>query len=135
VLATQTLLLKQSKTMEIRVDGTLGFGVSPKDVILAIVGKVGAAGGTGYVVEYTGEVIRACRSRAADRIQHGDRAWRALGPDRARRDDLRLSKGPPDGAAGDGMGARVRLVAQLPSDPGAATTRSCCWTPPISHRA
>jgi 3-isopropylmalate/(R)-2-methylmalate dehydratase large subunit len=59
VLATQTLLLKQSKSMEIRVDGTLGFGVSPKDVILAITGKIGAAGGTGYVVEYTGEVIRA----------------------------------------------------------------------------
>ena len=58
VLATQTLLLKRSKSMEIRVDGTLGYGVSPKDVILAIVGKVGAAGGTGYVVEYTGSVIR-----------------------------------------------------------------------------
>ncbi|PZU08619.1 3-isopropylmalate dehydratase large subunit [Sphingomonas sp.] len=58
VLATQTLQLKQSKSMEIRVDGTLGFGVSPKDVILAIVGRLGAAGGTGYVVEYTGSVIR-----------------------------------------------------------------------------
>jgi 3-isopropylmalate/(R)-2-methylmalate dehydratase large subunit len=58
VLATQTLLLKQSKTMEVRVDGTLGFGVSPKDVILAIIGKVGAAGGTGYVIEFTGSVIR-----------------------------------------------------------------------------
>src|SRR6188768_2330760 len=59
VLATQTLLLQQSKTMEIRVDGTLGFGVSPKDVVLAIIGKIGAAGGTGYVIEFTGEVIRA----------------------------------------------------------------------------
>ncbi|WP_157217487.1 3-isopropylmalate dehydratase large subunit [Flavisphingomonas formosensis] len=58
VLATQTLLLKQSKTMEVRVDGTLGFGVGPKDVILAIIGKIGAAGGTGYVIEYTGSVIR-----------------------------------------------------------------------------
>jgi len=58
VLATQTLLLKQSKSMEIRVDGSLGFGVSPKDVILAIIGKIGAAGGTGYVIEYTGSVIR-----------------------------------------------------------------------------
>lgn len=58
VLATQTLLLQQSKTMEIRVDGTLGYGVSAKDVVLAIIGKTGAAGGTGYVVEYTGEVIR-----------------------------------------------------------------------------
>ncbi|WP_242116913.1 3-isopropylmalate dehydratase large subunit [Sphingomonas lacusdianchii] len=59
VLATQTLLLQQSKTMEIRVDGTLGYGVSAKDVVLAIIGKIGAAGGTGYVVEYTGEVIRS----------------------------------------------------------------------------
>lgn len=58
VLATQTLLLSQSKTMEVRVEGTLGFGVSPKDVVLAIVGKIGAAGGTGYVIEYTGSVIR-----------------------------------------------------------------------------
>lgn len=58
VLATQTLLLGQSKTMEVRVDGTLGFGISPKDVTLAIIGKIGAAGGTGYVLEYTGSIIR-----------------------------------------------------------------------------
>ena len=59
VLATQTLLLSPARTMEVRVDGTLGFGVSPKDVILAIIGRIGAAGGTGHVIEYTGEVIRA----------------------------------------------------------------------------
>ncbi|MGJ3626672.1 aconitase family protein [Sphingomonas sp. MMS24-JH45] len=58
VLATQTLILSPSKTMEVRVDGTLGFGVSAKDVVLAIIGRIGAAGGTGYVIEYTGEVIR-----------------------------------------------------------------------------
>jgi 3-isopropylmalate/(R)-2-methylmalate dehydratase large subunit len=58
VLATQTLQLTKSKTMEIRVDGTLGHGVSPKDVVLAIIGKIGAAGGTGHVIEYTGPVIR-----------------------------------------------------------------------------
>jgi 3-isopropylmalate/(R)-2-methylmalate dehydratase large subunit len=58
VLATQTLLLSPSKTMEVRVEGTLGFGVTPKDVILAIIGRIGAAGGTGYVIEYTGNVIR-----------------------------------------------------------------------------
>ncbi len=58
VLATQTLLLAQSKTMEVRVDGTLGFGVSAKDVVLAIIGRIGAAGGTGYVIEFTGSVIR-----------------------------------------------------------------------------
>ena len=59
VLATQTLLLQQARTMAVRVDGTLGFGVSAKDVILAIIGRIGAAGGTGHVIEYTGEVIRA----------------------------------------------------------------------------
>lgn len=59
VLATQTLLLRQSRTMEVRVDGSLGFGVSPKDVVLAIIGRIGAAGGTGYVIEYTGDVIRS----------------------------------------------------------------------------
>jgi 3-isopropylmalate/(R)-2-methylmalate dehydratase large subunit len=58
VLATQTLMLQQSKTMEVRIEGTLGFGVGPKDVALAIVGRLGAAGGTGYVLEYTGSVIR-----------------------------------------------------------------------------
>jgi 3-isopropylmalate/(R)-2-methylmalate dehydratase large subunit len=58
VLATQTLLLTPAKTMEIRVDGKLGFGVSPKDVVLAIIGKIGAAGGTGHVIEFTGSVIR-----------------------------------------------------------------------------
>ncbi|MCF8710034.1 3-isopropylmalate dehydratase large subunit [Rhizorhapis sp. SPR117] len=59
VLATQTLLLKQSKSMEIRVDGTLGFGVSPKDVILAIIGRIGTAGGTGHVIEYRGSTFDA----------------------------------------------------------------------------
>ena len=57
VLATQTLLLKQSKTMEVRVDGALGFGVSAKDVILSIIGRVGVSGGTGHVIEYRGETF------------------------------------------------------------------------------
>jgi 3-isopropylmalate dehydratase large subunit len=59
VLATQTLLLKQSKNMEIRVEGTLGFGVTPKDVILAIIARIGAAGGNGYVLEYRGDTFDA----------------------------------------------------------------------------
>src|SRR4029453_18288820 len=59
VLATQTLLLRPSETMEIRVDGALGFGVSPKDLILAIVGRLGTAGGTGYVIEYRGSTFEA----------------------------------------------------------------------------
>ena len=58
VLATQCLLQKRPRTMEIRVDGKLSDRCSAKDVILAIIGKIGTAGGTGYVVEYTGSTIR-----------------------------------------------------------------------------
>ncbi len=59
VLATQTLVQTRAKTMEIRVDGKLSPLVSAKDIILAIIGKIGTDGATGYVIEYTGEAIRA----------------------------------------------------------------------------
>lgn len=59
VLATQTLLLKQSRTMEVVVEGELAPGVTPKDVALAICGRIGTAGGTGHVMEYRGSVFRA----------------------------------------------------------------------------
>jgi 3-isopropylmalate/(R)-2-methylmalate dehydratase large subunit len=59
VLATQCLVQKRPKTMEIRVEGQLSSRCSAKDVILAIIGKIGTAGGTGYVIEYTGSTIRA----------------------------------------------------------------------------
>lgn len=58
VLATQTLQLKRSKSMEVRVEGELRPGVTAKDVVLHITGVLGAAGGSGYVIEYTGAVIR-----------------------------------------------------------------------------
>jgi len=57
VLATQTLLLKQSKSMEVRVEGQLGPGVTPKDVVLHIIGEIGTAGGTGHVIEFCGNVF------------------------------------------------------------------------------
>jgi len=59
VLATQCLVQKRPKTMEVRVDGMLSTHCSAKDAILAIIGKIGTAGGTGYVIEYTGSAIRA----------------------------------------------------------------------------
>src|SRR5437762_10299880 len=59
VLATQTLIQAHAKNMLIEVNGSLGAGVSPKDVILAIIGKIGTAGGTGHVVEYAGSTFRA----------------------------------------------------------------------------
>ena len=59
VLATQTLIAKKSKNMLVKVDGKLGVGVTAKDVALAIIGKIGTAGGTGFAIEFGGEVIRA----------------------------------------------------------------------------
>ncbi|WLF84589.1 3-isopropylmalate dehydratase large subunit [Moraxella sp. ZY210820] len=58
VLATQCLVQKKMKNMLVRVDGKLGKGVTPKDVILAIIGKIGTAGGTGYAIEFGGQVFR-----------------------------------------------------------------------------
>lgn len=58
VLATQCLIQKKSKNMLIRVDGTLGAGVTSKDVVLAIIAKIGTAGGTGYAIEFGGQVFR-----------------------------------------------------------------------------
>ena len=58
VLATQTLIAKKSKRMLIKIDGQLGLGVTAKDVALAVIGKIGTAGGTGYAIEFGGEVIR-----------------------------------------------------------------------------
>ncbi|QDX81120.1 3-isopropylmalate dehydratase large subunit [Denitratisoma sp. DHT3] len=58
VLATQCLLQKKSKTMLVRVDGALGAGVTAKDVVLALIGKIGTAGGTGYAIEFAGSAIR-----------------------------------------------------------------------------
>jgi 3-isopropylmalate/(R)-2-methylmalate dehydratase large subunit len=59
VLATQCLVMKKTKTMKIEVEGTLGLGVTAKDIILAIIGKIGTAGGTGYTIEFTGSAIHA----------------------------------------------------------------------------
>ena len=58
VLATQCLLQKRSKTMLLQVDGVLGKGVTAKDVALAIIGRIGTAGGTGYAIEFAGSAIR-----------------------------------------------------------------------------
>jgi 3-isopropylmalate/(R)-2-methylmalate dehydratase large subunit len=59
VLATQCLSIKKAKEMQILVDGTLGHGVSAKDIALAIIGKIGTAGGTGYAIEFSGGTVRA----------------------------------------------------------------------------
>ncbi len=125
VLATQTLLLSPSKTMEIRVDGTLGYGVSAKDVILAIIGKIGAAGGTGYVVEYTGEVIRGLSIEgrltiANMSIEGGARAG-LIAPDDT---TFAYLKGRPMAPSGENWDRAVAWWKTLPTDAGAAYDRT-----------
>ncbi|TPG54327.1 3-isopropylmalate dehydratase large subunit [Sphingomonas glacialis] len=120
VLATQTLLLGRSKTMEVRVDGTLGFGVSAKDVALAIIGKLGAAGGTGYVLEYTGSTIREMSIEgrltiANMSIEAGARAG-LVAPDET---TFAYLKGRPMAPKGADWDEAVAYWRTLPSDPGA----------------
>ena len=59
VLATQTLLAKKSKAMLVQLDGAIGAGITAKDIVLAVIGKIGTAGGTGYAIEFAGPAIRA----------------------------------------------------------------------------
>jgi len=59
VLATQCLVMKKTKSMQVVVDGKLGRGVTAKDIVLAVIGKIGSGGGTGYTIEFSGEAIRA----------------------------------------------------------------------------
>ncbi len=121
VLATQTLQLKQSKSMEVRVVGELGPGVTAKDVVLHITGVLGAAGGTGYVIEYTGPVIRNLSiegrltvSNMA--IEHGARAG-LIAPDDVTFDYL---KGRPMAPKGADWDAAVAYWRSISTDAGAA---------------
>jgi 3-isopropylmalate/(R)-2-methylmalate dehydratase large subunit len=120
VLATQTLLLQQSKTLEIRVDGSLGFGVSPKDVVLAIIGKIGAAGGTGYVIEFTGEVIRAMsvegRLTVSNMSIEGGARSGLIAPDET---TFAYLKGRPLAPKGEDWDKAVAYWRTLPTDAGA----------------
>jgi len=125
VLATQTLLLKQSKTLEIRVDGTLGFGVTPKDVVLAIIGRIGAAGGTGYVIEFTGEVIRAMsiegRLTVSNMSIEGGARSGLIAPDQTTFDYI---KGRPMAPKGEAWERAVAYWKTLPTDAGAVYDKS-----------
>jgi 3-isopropylmalate/(R)-2-methylmalate dehydratase large subunit len=125
VLATQTLLLAPSKTMEVRVDGSLSFGVTAKDVILAIIGRIGAAGGTGHVIEFTGEAIRSLsvegRLTVANMsIEAGARAG-LIAPDES---TFAYLKGRPMAPSGEDWDRAVAWWRTLPTDPGAAYDRS-----------
>ena len=64
VMATQCLVAKKSRAMEVRIEGNLGLGVTAKDIALAVIGKIGTAGGTGYAIEFTGSTVRALSMEA-----------------------------------------------------------------------
>ncbi len=120
VMATQTLLQKPAKNLLIRVDHTLGFGASAKDLVLAIIGKITTAGGNGHVIEFAGEGIRALdmagRMTVSNMsIEAGARAG-LVAPDETTIDYVRGREYAPKGAAFD---QAVAYWRSLPSDPGA----------------
>ncbi|PWB61537.1 MAG: 3-isopropylmalate dehydratase large subunit [Bradyrhizobiaceae bacterium] len=124
VLATQTLIQKKSKNMRVTVDGTLPPGVTAKDIILAIIGEIGTAGGTGHVIEYAGEAIRAISIEGRMTIcnmsiEGGARAG-MVAPDQKVFDYLRGRPKAPKGAAWD---AALRYWEALRSDEGAPFDR------------
>ena len=125
VLATQTLQLKRSKTLEVRVTGTLGFGVSAKDVILAIIGQLGVSGGTGHVIEYRGDTfdsmtIEQRLTVANMSIEAGARSG-LFAPDDKTFAYLEGRPMAPSGPAWDEAVTRWRTLA---TDPGATFDKS-----------
>ncbi len=123
VLATQTLLQFKPKTYELRVDGRLARGVTAKDMILYLIGRIGTAGGTGYVLEYTGDCVAAMsmeeRMTVCNMsIEAGARAG-MIAPDQTTFDYLRgLPEVPQD------FDAAVERWRHLTTDPGARYDRS-----------
>ncbi len=125
VLATQTLQLSRSKAMEIRVDGLLGPGISPKDLILHIIGVIGTAGGTGHVIEYRGKVfeemsIEGRLTVSNMSIEAGARAG-LIAPDEK---TFAYLKGRPMAPKGADWDAAVAYWKTLPTDEGAVFDKS-----------
>ena len=120
VLATQTLQQKKPKTMLVQVEGVLPETVTPKDIILAIIGKIGTAGGSGCVIEYAGETIRSMTMEGRMTlcnmtIEAGARAG-MVAPDEKTFEHL---KNRPFAPRGDAFDLAVNSWKKLPSDPDA----------------
>ncbi|HYZ23396.1 MAG TPA: 3-isopropylmalate dehydratase large subunit [Rhodopila sp.] len=120
VMATQTLLQRPAKNMKIEVTGTLGFGCSAKDIVLAIIGRITTAGGTGHVIEYCGDTIRALdiagRLTISNMsIEAGARAG-LIAPDQTTFDYIKGREFAPKGEAFE---QAVAYWKTLPTDKGA----------------
>src|SRR5437763_2596589 len=125
VLATQCLLQRKSKTFQVKVDGTLKPGVSAKDIILALISRIGVGGGTGSVFEFTGSAIRSLsmeeRMTVCNMsIEGGARAGR-IAPDDT---TFQYLSGPPHAPNCADWDAAVERWKQLPSDEGAVYDRT-----------
>ncbi|GBF49020.1 isopropylmalate isomerase large subunit [Leptospira ryugenii] len=125
VLATQTLVQKRPKTLEIRVEGKLSPLVSAKDIVLAIIGKIGTDGATGYVIEFTGSAIRALSMEGRMTIcnmaiEAGARAG-LISPDETTISYIKGRDFAPKGAEWDLAEKRWRALA---TDPGAKYDKS-----------
>ena len=125
VLATQCLVQARMKTMEVRVDGLLPSGVTAKDMILGIIGRIGVDGATGYAIEYTGEAIRALSMEARMTvcnmsIEAGARVG-MVAPDEKTFDYMH---GRPFAPSGPEWEEAVEWWKQLPTDPGARYDKS-----------
>jgi 3-isopropylmalate/(R)-2-methylmalate dehydratase large subunit len=113
VLATQTLIQSKSKNMKVSVDGSLPIGVTAKDIVLAIIGEIGTAGGTGHVIEYCGEAIRALSMEGRMTvcnmsIEGGARAG-LIAPDEK---TYAYIQGPPARAEGRSLGYGACLLGR-----------------------
>lgn len=120
VLATQCLLLKKAKSMQILVEGELGHGITAKDIALAIIGKIGTAGGTGYAIEFAGSTIRALSMEGRMTlcnmaIEAGARAGMIAVDDTT----IEYIKGRPFAPGGALWDKAVVYWRKLKSDPGA----------------
>src|SRR6185369_3252110 len=125
VLATQCLLQRRPKTYEVRIDGRLDAGVSAKDVILALLARIGIGGGTGHVFEYRGSAIEALTMEQRMTIcnmsiEGGARAG-LIAPDETTFEYIAGRPHAPQGAAWD---AAVERWRTLPSEDGATFDRS-----------
>ena len=120
VLATQTLLARKAKNMLVRVEGSVGRGVSAKDIVLAVIGRIGTAGGTGYTIEFGGSAIRALSMEGRMTvcnmaIEAGARAG-LVAVDAT---TISYVEGRPYTPAGAEWDRAVAYWATLQSDPGA----------------
>ncbi len=120
VLATQTLLAKKAKNMLVKVEGTIGRGVTAKDIVLAIIGRIGTAGGTGYTIEFAGSAIRALSMEGRMTvcnmaIEAGARAGLVAVDDKT----IAYCKGRPFAPQGVEWDHAVAHWRTLHSDPGA----------------